>query len=135
MLIINMVTDFKKNRKRNHSSDFWKWLGGILILVFIVILIIANIRIYKKRQEFLSQLSSLKQQIRDIELRNSQLKQGIEKSNNTDYIEKVAREELDLQKPGEKAVSFIMPKTEEQKNDSAKSNYFQVFWQWIKDKF
>ncbi len=130
-----MVTDFKKNRKRSYLADFWWWFGGILILVFVVVLIIANVKIYKKRQEFLSQVASLKQQIQVIESRNIQLKQGIEKSNNIDYIEKIAREELDLQKPGEKAISFIMPKAEAQKSIVTEQNFMQNWWQWLKDKF
>lgn len=133
-----MVADFKKNIKHNPLGKFLFHFGGVLVIGLVVFLVVANARIYRKKQEFLAQVSDLKNQVTDIQKRNSELQQGIAKSDDPGYIEKVAREELDLQKPGEQAVSFILPQTEAQKPGPAKQNPVQGWlsgvWNWIKSK-
>ena len=80
----------------------------------------------------------LKNKIQELEDRKVSLKKGIENSNNQDYIEKVAREELDLQKPGESVVSFIRPddngKNQNQNDDwlAGVGNLWDSFINWFK---
>jgi hypothetical protein len=55
-------------------------------------------------------------------------------------MEKVAREELDMQKPGEKVVSFIVPKPQvkpEPEQDISKKwfGWLSDSWNWVKSKF
>lgn len=76
----------------------------------------------------------MQQQIKDIEQNNNQLQWGIENADDSQYIEKSAREELDLQKSGEQAVSFIIPKIDIQEVDTAKHNFLQKWWGWIVGK-
>ncbi len=137
-----MISNFKKNKKENLLKYFLLYLGGILILFIVVFLIIANIKIYHKRKEFLSQVENLKNQVKDIQNKNNNLKQGILKADDNQYIEKVAREELDLQKKGEKTVSFIMPQIPKKKVNNEQQNIVQVWlgwlgnsWNWIKSNF
>lgn len=134
-----MITNFKNKRKRNLWPHFSFYFGGILILFIFVILVIANIKIYYKRQEYLAQVANLQNQIKDIQQRNENLKQGISKADDNQYIEKVAREELDLQKPGEKVVSFVMSQTQSQETNNQPKNIWQKWlnntWNWIKNKF
>ena len=100
-----------------------------------VFLIIADIKIYKKREQFVSQIEKLENRIQDLKNKNDNLKKGILAANDDAYIEKVAREELSLQKPGEKVVSFIKPVNQEQKLAEKEKNLLQVFWDWIKQNF
>ncbi len=134
-----MVTDFKKNKKRNIARYFLLHTGGMLILCVFVILVIANVKIYQKRKEFITQVADLQSKIKEIQTRNNNLAQGISKENDSQYIEKVAREQLDLQKQGETAVSFIMPQSEVKKVDTQNKNALQGWlgsvWQWIKSRF
>jgi len=136
-----MVTDFKKNRKKNIFGYFLLRLGGLLVVCVVVALAVANVKIYQKRQEFSRQVASLEQQIQDIKNRNNDLEQDVKRANDDQYIEKVAREELDLQKPGEQAVSFVMPKTPEKKDDEGQNiaqgwlGWLSGSWQWLKEKF
>ncbi len=140
--ILPMVSNFKKNRKRDLWGSFLLHIGGVLILFVFVLLIIANIRIYQKKEELHLKLANLQNQIKDIQNRNNDLKQGILKASDDQYIEKVAREELDLQKQGEKVVSFIMSQNPPQKVDNSKQNIMQIWlgwlgnsWNFIKSKF
>lgn len=133
-----MVADFQKKQKRNPQKQFLIICGGIIILVVIVLLIIANVRIYKRKAELNSQIENLKTKIEEIKNQNKDLEQGILKVNDDNYIEKIAREDLGLQKEGEKAVSFIMPKEKNQENSNQSKNFLQNWlgwlsgiWQWL----
>ncbi len=139
-----MITDFDKKRKRNFlSGQFFLKLGGIIFLIIAAALIFVDFKIYQKKQQLVNQINSYKQQIEDIKKKNESLKEGISKSDDKEYIEKIAREELDMQKEGEKVVSFVMPKQESEEEQKIESFWSMKFWfgwlgeswQWIKNKF
>lgn len=136
-----MLTDFKKKQKTYSARNlFFLFLASILFLVICILLIIANIRILEKKKELAKQLINLQNQVADIEKSNQNLKKGVAESTDINYMEKIAREELDMQKPGEKVVSFIMPKRElspvEGPDISQKwFSWLGNFWSWIKNKF
>ena len=126
-----MVADFKKNKNKSLFKKIILAVGGMVILSLLVFLIIANINVYKKRTELNSKIEDLKNRISDIKNSNEHLEQGILKTDNDEYIEKVAREELNLQKEGEKAVSFIMPDEKNHQNDLSKKNIFDSWLGWL----
>ncbi len=109
--------------------------GGILILLIIVFLIIANMRIYQKREQLISRVEILKNKIEGIKSKNNDLIEGISNANNDQYTEKIAREELDLQKPGEKVFSFIKAPNEQQQKNENQKNIFQDWLGWISQLF
>ena len=122
-----MVADFKKKQKKHPFGGMLPMMGFLLIMAAAVGLSIGNVKIYQKRKEFLAQVATLKAKTEDLQKSNHELQQGIAKSDDSAYIEKVAREELDLQKEGEHVVSFIMPK--DQKNP-ANQNSNTMFGAW-----
>ena len=133
-----MVANFKK--KNNNGALRKKILlhvGGGAAIILLVVLLVANIKMYQKRREFLVQAASLQNQIKDLKKSNGNLQEGIAKENDPEYIEKVAREELDLQKPGETAVSFVMPSPAEQKPDGQNiiQGWFLKSLEWVKSIF
>jgi cell division protein FtsB len=130
-----MVTNFKKNIKRNSSRQIIIHIGGILIVIVFVILIIADIKIYKKRKEFTAQVNKLQAQIEEMQKSNEALKEGIVKSDDSQYIEKIAREQLDLQKEGEQVVSFIVPQSTPENIDTSKKSALWAWFDWLKSKF
>ncbi len=136
--------DFNKKQKRRFlKRNFYFTAGGILFLAISALLIFADIKIYKEKQRLNAQLEGYKKQIQEIESRNKVLKEGITEANNDNYIEKVAREELDLQKQGEKVVTFVMP-PQQPKEEKKQQNFIDIgvwlgwlsnWWQVIKNKF
>ena len=126
-----MVTNFKKNKKVGGRKRYTIHIIGFFILCVAGFLIVANINIWHKKQQLSSKVASLQKEIKNIEDNNNKLQQGIASQSDDQYIEKVAREELDLQKPGEQAVSFIDQKIDVQEVDTAKQNFFQKIWNWI----
>ncbi len=129
-----MLSNFKKNKKASGKKKYVLHIVGFLILCMAVFLIVTNINIHHKKKQLSVKVLSLQQQIKDIEQNNNQLQWGIENADDSQYIEKSAREELDLQKSGEQAVSFIIPKIDIQEVDTAKHNFLQKWWGWIVGK-
>jgi cell division protein FtsB len=134
-----MVANFKKKRKSDPWKNILLHLGGIAVLIVCGFLIYANVRIYQKKAEYRAQVSNLQAQIKGIEESNDHLREGMKNSDNPEYIEKVAREELDLQQPGEKVVSFIMPKANDQKKQDNPANiltgWLSGTWSWLLKTF
>jgi cell division protein FtsB len=139
-----MVADFNRKQK---SEFFSKKLAfqtaGVLVLTIIAFLTFADIKIYQKKKELISEINNYKKQIEDIKQSNQNLKNEIVNSNNQDYIEKIAYEQLGEQKPGEKEVIFITP-PKKAEIISKPENFWDVkvwlgwlsgSWNWIKSKF
>lgn len=80
------------------------WLLRIAVFAFavytVVLLVNQQVEISQKRE----QLSSLKKQIQIQEIKNGDIKQALSSGagSNSDYMEYVAREGLDMAKPGER---------------------------------
>lgn len=132
-----MVADFVKKQKGRDSQILLKALA-IIFVALAVYLIVANIRLYQKKKELVSEIHNYTEQIKKIEDSNKNLQAEIANTGNTDYIEKVAREEGGMQKPGEKVVSFVMPKAQTAKPQPVKSTFLASlndFWQKIVDFF
>src|SRR3989338_881077 len=141
-VITPMVTDFKKKKKGITWETVLLHVGGVLSMVILVFLILANINMYQKHQEFLSQVENLKNQIKDTEVKNKTLTRSITMANNEQYIEEVAREELDLQREGEQVVSFVMSQSQVQKSNDANQDAVRSWlgwlsgaWQWVFNLF
>ncbi|MDD4111184.1 MAG: septum formation initiator family protein [Clostridia bacterium] len=131
--------DFKKKQKRDASfKDFLLKIGLAIISIIFVVLVVADIKIYKKRKSLQLEVAKYQQQIDQLREKNQNLEDKIKNSDNSDYIEKIAREEQGMQRPGEKVVSFITPESKkEQKQDEnvwdAKNwpGIFVNFWKWV----
>ena len=75
-----------------------------------------NFKINKKRSELNSRVNSLKQEISVLEKRNEELKTQTSLILEEEYLEKEAREKLNLKKPGEKVVTIIPEEKENNKS-------------------
>jgi|GEM_PF-728795 len=139
-----MVSNLNKKQKREFSPQkFFLKIGGILFLIIAVVLIFVNFQMFKKKQQLALQIEDYKKQIEELESRGKILKEEIINSDNPDYIEKIAREESDMQKPGEKVVSFVeqnpQQKEVQTQEDLWNSNFWFSWigqsWNWLLDKF
>ena len=103
----------------------------MLVIAVLVVLVVANVKIYQKRKAFLSQVSSLQRQIKNLQDSNANLKERISNVDNDTYVEKVAREELDLQKEGETVVSFVTQQKPIQEASNATPHGIQSWLGWL----
>jgi len=98
----------------------------------VVFLIVGNLRIAGKRNRINSELQALEQRMAELVEEKEVIQGKIFQSNDSNYLEKVAREELNLKKEGESVVAFpvinsgsvVGPQDEEQQN----------LWQKIMEK-
>lgn len=138
-----MVADFIKKQKSDSG------LGkNYLIIIFAIIFILAgvflvyvNIKLHYKKAELMAQIVGYNKEIERIQNNNDNLKDRIKNADNKDYIEKVAREEENMQKPGESVVSFILPgeKPKEPEKETGIWRGFlggmESFWKKVKSIF
>ena len=138
-----MVANFGKKQKGDSVANKPVFqIVGIFILLMIVILLIADVKIYQKKRELVQRIDDYKKQIEDIKKSSQTLKSEIANSDNVDYLEKIAYEQLNKQKPGEQEIIFIAPP--EDANISAKpANFWDTktwfgwmgqSWNWLKSK-
>ena len=107
----------------------------IIILVITGFLIFSNIKINQKKDKIDIQLAALEKEISNLQEKNKELKEGISSVGDESYIEKIARQDMGLQKEGEKVVSFITPSEQEETKEKQSSWGPGDWWQWIKKLF
>ena len=82
-----IISNFKKNRNKSISSKILFGLGGITVLVTAAALLIANVNIYKKKQQLNAQIKTLESRIESLKNENSSLDQRISNADDEDYID------------------------------------------------
>lgn len=102
---------------------------GFLILAVIGFLAVSSFRISQRRTMLNSQIDQLKEEIRKAEEKKQQLQAKLYQSSQEEYLEKEAREKLNLKKPGEEVVAVIP--AEKNKAEEVKK---QTFWDKILGK-
>lgn len=111
---------------------------GVGLLVIILVLIVADINIFRKKRELISQIELYKKQIEDIQKNSQTLQEEIANSDNSEYLEEIAYEQLNQQKPGEKVYIFVESEKEQEQievRENFASSWLSHAWQWIKNKF
>ena len=129
------MADFKKKQQISPAKKVLFIFGGFLILFVAIFLIIADIKTYQKMKELNAQVENLKNKVAELQNNNSKLQQGISQSDDPEYIEKVAREELDLQKPGETVVSFVASEVQASNNNPPPKSFWQNWLGWVGNLF
>ncbi len=126
-----MIPRLKKKNQKHPYKKMLIMLGGVCLLLIATGLVVASINMYQKKRELSYQVKSLENKMLQMQQKNQELKQGIAKSDDEQYIEKVAREELDLQKPGEKVFSFIRAEKEASAEVEQSVNFWQAWVAWV----
>ena len=127
-----MVSRFKKNKKRNSKRDiFFSIFLGVLLVLVIGFLINTNMKISRRRAELTNRITTLKQEIGILEEKREELKEKVSQAGSEEYLEEVARDQLDMKAPGEEVV--VVTKKEEEKEEEEKEK--RGWWEWIKSKF
>jgi len=128
-----MISRSRKNKKRNFRKDiFFSILFGIFLVLIIGFLITTNIKIGKRRAELANRIATLRQEIGILEGKREELEEKISQAGSEEYLEEVARNQLDMKAPGEEVV-VITKGDEEEKEEEEKEK--RGWWEWIKSKF
>jgi len=114
---------FKKRRSPSFSLFF-----GLGLLLFAAFLALSNFKINQKRTEFNSRLQILAPKIQDLKKRNQELEEKISEIPTEDYLEQVAREKMNLKKPGEEVVVIKKEQESPTSSPKEKNNFGPQNW-------
>jgi cell division protein FtsB len=122
----------KKIKKRKaDSSLFFTVTLGLVCLTAIVFLVASNWKMGQRTGTLNSQVENLKAQINDLEQKKADLENGISQSQSQEYPEQVARNDLNMQKPGEEALVVKGEATTTEETQEVPKNFWEKIW----DKF
>lgn len=131
----------KKGNRKFFSNKLLFQTIGIIFLAVIVVLIFTDFKMYQKKRELISKINDYQKQIEALKKSSQTLKNEIANSDNVDYLEKIAYEQLGDARPGETVYSFIAPQEKLETTAEAKSfwdnftGWFSGTVEWIKGKF
>lgn len=126
-------------KKRKKEKSAWKDFTGkakvFLSVAFVLFLAYTNIRIFVETQKGDKELKKIEAIIEDLNKDNERLNFELGNTDSQAYLEKVAREELGLQKPGEQVI--VVKKEGEGESAVKEDERFQFLkdvFSWIKEK-
>ena len=126
-----MIAKYKKNAKYSFQTIFSFSFIGVLALIILMFLLTSNSKLSERKEELSSRISSLSEEIQVLEKENQELKAGISQISQDSYLEKKAREQFNLKKPGEEVVAFIKEESEKEEVEE-KENFWQKLLKKIK---
>jgi len=94
----------KTGKKKSRSQLFWRRLVFGVFLIYSVIVIGSFVHQTVKMNQLEQDISAVENKIKEVEMSNNKLKEELKLLQTDEYIERRAREELNLVKPGEKVV-------------------------------
>jgi cell division protein FtsB len=119
--------------KKKVSIVFWT----IFALWFIIFLLYSNIKILQKRTELDKNLETLDSNVESLTKERDSLSFSLGETNSSEYLERIAREDLGMQKAGEQVVVIKKDSTGQQ-SSSNNNQILQIFSKlvdWIKGLF
>ncbi len=125
-----MIPNLLKKERREKGNTLFSLillLFGVLLMWF---LISGNIKLSKRRAELLLQINQLKEKVAQIEEKKKEVEKNIVQKNNKEFLEEIARDQLNLKKPGEKVVVVQKEENEEKKEDEQRK---KSLWEKIKN--
>ena len=119
--------------KKKIAIVFWTIFG----FWFIFFLLYSNIKMFQKRTELDKNLETLDSTVESLTKEKDSLSFSLGETNSSDYLERVARDDLGMQKPGEQVV-IIKKDSGTVENNNSNNGVLQIIEglvDWIKDLF
>ena len=104
--------------------------AGIFIILFIAFLVNTNLKIGKRKAELSARIIDLKQKVDLLEKKNIELNNQKLYMESQEYLEEVAREQLDMKKLGEEVL--VVQKSIDEQEKKVENN---SWWEKIKSIF
>ncbi|MDP2910683.1 MAG: cell division protein FtsL [bacterium] len=128
-----MIAKFKKKKKdKPFKNKIFSAFLIFLVLFIIVFIVFTNWKINKKRNELSERILILKQDVQILEEKNKELEEKKSETESEDFLEKVARDQLELKKPGEEVVviqkEFSSAEASEDKEKKTWWEKFKSIW-------
>jgi len=131
-----MIAKKRKKKRGSRKSEKRNLIFGILIFSLIIYLVMSNLRINWQRTELSEKLTTLKQTSQSFLEEKEKLNLLLNQTLSQAFLEKVAREDLNLKKPGEKVVVIKKEEPRMAPSESEKNPFFlKAPINWLKEKF
>jgi len=124
-----MVT---KKRKKHNLKKIKNIFLILLISFFIVLLLTACFNIWQKRMDAQRELSILNKELNDLTVENDLLNYTLGETYSDEFLERIAREELGMQKPGETVYIIKKEIDEVELLEKEKQSFFERIINWLK---
>jgi len=121
-----------KKTKKPAAKNLLLGFVTLVLLVVAVFLIVGNLRIAEKRDRINAELKALEERMVELVEEKEVIQGRIFQSNDSDYLERVAREELNLKLEGESVVAFPVIENEGEIEEVDEEQ--QNLWQKIMEK-
>ncbi len=118
-----MIAEFKKMKKSFWQKTLFPALLFLMMFLAIGFLIVYNWKINQKRKELILRIENLKKEIQISEERQKELNNKIFPSES--FLEKEAREKLNLKKPGEEVIVVLPPEKQQSEKEIKKENFLE----------
>jgi len=128
---------FKKKRV-SQQPRWWKGLFSIFLVVLagvlLIFLITLNLKISRERAKLQRELTNLQGELQKSQEGKEELIAKLSKAQSGDYLEKVARQDLNLQKEGEKVVAFVLKEKAEEGEKDEEETFWGKISDWLLEK-
>ncbi|MFA5715060.1 MAG: septum formation initiator family protein [Candidatus Paceibacterota bacterium] len=101
--------------KKGISIFFW----SLFCVWFVGFLLYSNVKMFQKRMELNKELQKIDSNVESLTKEKDLLKFRVGETSSKEYLEKVAREDLGMQKPGEKVVVIKKSDSVSENNDNS----------------
>jgi len=127
-----MIAKLKNKKKsKKYKNVFFPVLIALLLLLSISFLVVNNIKINRRKAKLTAQISVLKEKIQQAEEKKGELENKVSQARKEENLEEIARNQLNLKKPGEEVV--VVKKPEEENNENEEEN--KSLWELVKSIF
>lgn len=119
----------RKNKKENTIQGAIFAIAVAIITVLVtVFLVVSNWRINQRKTDLTQKAESLKKEIQMLEDKITNLKANATQTQNQEYLEQIARDNLGLKKEGEEVVVVTSEATTTEIKTEVKKNFWQKIW-------
>lgn len=135
-----MIAKKKKLKKRKITNILISSLLALFILAFIFILVSSNLKLKKRRAKILEEIERTKAEIKELQMKKENYKTQIFQEQSKEFLEKVARQNFNLKKPGEEVAVIVEPEKEQnssevqpKKAESPKKTFWRQFLEFFQN--
>lgn len=120
-------------RPNKRTQKYWLFVN-LILLALLGLFVYLNIRLSHQKQALKTREKAWQKKLDQLRTERQQLLSEISASQTKQYLEKVARDQLNLRQPGEKVVAFKIPDQaqQSQEQEEEKKNLLQKILDKIK---
>ena len=128
-----MIAKKKRKKKSSVKSILGYFIFVVATLFIITFLFMTNWRIYQKRAGLSERVEELRAQVDILGEKNKDLKEESSNIGTPEHLEQVAREQLDMKKPGEEVVVIQKEEGNQSNQEEEKTWWERIKSLWTRD--